>query len=167
MKEAYIGLGSNLGDRESYLRRAIRALDEHPSVEVARCSSLYETAPVGYPDQGDFLNMVAAVRTELPPIALYRYMAQIEARLGRVRDIRWGPRTIDLDLLLYEDAKLDTPELVIPHPRMWERAFVLVPLLEVIGDRQPQISAWIVRHLETMDGKEGVERWKTFNWHSG
>lgn len=158
---AYIGLGSNLGDREAYLRLAVEGLQADPEVEVIRCSDLYETDPVGYVDQDSFLNMAVAVRTARPPHALYRLMADIERRLGRTRDIRWGPRTLDLDLL-WIGQELDTPELTVPHPRMWERAFVLIPLLEVIGD--PMEAESIARHLEKLQGKEGVRRWKKISW---
>jgi 2-amino-4-hydroxy-6-hydroxymethyldihydropteridine diphosphokinase len=164
--EAFIALGSNLGDRERYLQEAIRLLNDHPLIEVIRCSDVYETDPVGYADQGSFLNMVAAVRTALSPSQLHAHMQHIENRLGRVRTIPNGPRTVDLDLLLYDHTELHTPELTVPHPRMWERAFVLVPLLDAIGER-PEFRASITRRLDTLEGKEGVLRWSSFNWPSG
>lgn len=164
-KEAYIGLGSNLGQRETYLLEAVRELNSHPEVEVVRTSDIYETEPVGYSDQGPFLNMAVVVRTRLSPHELHALMKRIEDRLGRVRTIRNGPRTVDLDLLLVDDFAIDTPELTIPHPRMWERAFVLIPLHDVARSR-PWLLAAIAEHLDRLDGKEGVNRWSDFNWRS-
>ncbi|MDF2714763.1 MAG: 2-amino-4-hydroxy-6-hydroxymethyldihydropteridine pyrophosphokinae [Paenibacillus sp.] len=163
--EAYIGIGSNLGERETYLQEAVRELGLHPLVEVDRVSDIYETEPVGYADQGSFLNMVAVVRTQLLPASLHKHMKDIEDRLGRVRTIRNGPRTVDLDLLLMDEIALDTPDLIIPHPRMWERAFVLIPLLDTAEER-PNLLATIAEHLDGLDGKEGVTRWSNFNWRS-
>jgi 2-amino-4-hydroxy-6-hydroxymethyldihydropteridine diphosphokinase len=129
---ACIGLGSNQGDRRDSLRRAVEMLAAVPGVEVVRQSSLYETAPVGGPPgQGPYLNAAVIIRTTLPPRDLLAVLLDVEARLGRVRTVRDGPRTIDLDLLLYGDFVLDTPELVVPHPRLHERLFVLEPLAEV------------------------------------
>ena len=130
--EAYIALGANLGDRQDTLLEALNRLDAHDQIVVQRCSHMYETEPVGYVDQPLFLNMAAAVRTTLSPQELLQQMLRIEQELGRVRDIRWGPRTVDLDLIWMEGQVLDTPELVLPHPRMQERAFVLVPLKDIV-----------------------------------
>ncbi len=128
----YIGLGSNLGDRESYLDRAIQALQERSDVEVTQVSSYFEYDPVGGPPgQGQYLNAVAEVQTDLPAAELLRVLLEIERGLGRVRNERHGPRTIDLDLLLYGDAVLDESGLVVPHPAMHERAFVLEPFAEI------------------------------------
>ncbi|WP_276357770.1 2-amino-4-hydroxy-6-hydroxymethyldihydropteridine diphosphokinase [Cohnella caldifontis] len=131
MKEAYVALGTNLGDREVSLREALRRMDEVPGLQVRRISDVYETAPVGYTDQPAFLNMAAAVATELDPVELLHRLLEIEKDMGRVRKIRWGPRTIDLDMLMYEDVSMESEELKLPHPRMGERAFVLVPLKDV------------------------------------
>jgi 2-amino-4-hydroxy-6-hydroxymethyldihydropteridine diphosphokinase len=131
LKEAYVALGANLGERDTSLREALRRLASVPGLELLRISGVYETDPVGYADQPAFLNMAAAVATDLPPAALLRKLLAIEKDMGRVRDIRWGPRTIDLDLLLYEGVSMDTEELTLPHPRMGERAFVLVPLRDI------------------------------------
>jgi 2-amino-4-hydroxy-6-hydroxymethyldihydropteridine diphosphokinase len=131
---AFIGLGSNLGERLANLQAAVDLLDESPLVRVARSSRVYETAPVGGPRQPDYLNAVLEVRTELDPGALLRTCHQVEAALGRVREERWGPRTIDLDILGYDRAEVQEPDLTIPHPRMHERAFVLMPLLELTAD---------------------------------
>jgi 2-amino-4-hydroxy-6-hydroxymethyldihydropteridine diphosphokinase len=132
---AYVGLGSNLGDRQSYLDRAIQALQNHPDVEVTQISSYYETEPVGGPSgQPDFLNAVIELGTPLAPEELLQVLQGIEQDLGRVRRERHGPRTIDLDLLLYGNIVQDTPELTIPHPRMHERGFVLEPFAEIAPD---------------------------------
>jgi 2-amino-4-hydroxy-6-hydroxymethyldihydropteridine diphosphokinase len=130
---AYVGLGANLGDRESTIRRAIELLAAEPAVEVVAVSSLRETDPVGYAEQPRFLNGVAAVETGLGPRTLLDRLLAVERELGRVRDEgpRFGPRTIDLDLLLYGDEVLDEPGLTVPHPRLAERLFVLEPLYEL------------------------------------
>jgi len=129
--KAYIALGSNLGDREHNLRAAIEMLRQADGVRVSSVSSFYETEPVGYTDQPAFINAAAEVMTALSPMELLRLCQDIENRLGRVRTVKWGPRTADLDILLYGDAVMDTPELKIPHPLMHERRFVLEPLAEV------------------------------------
>lgn len=157
---AYVALGSNIGDRERFLFDAIRQLDDHEAIQVSAQSSIYETEPVGYTDQGSFLNMAIEVETTLSAEALFEVMVQIEQRLGRTREIRFGPRTIDLDMLLYEDLRQDDPNLILPHPRMLERAFVLVPLTEVMQGRRIQQAAELAAHLEKLEGKEGVILWK-------
>jgi 2-amino-4-hydroxy-6-hydroxymethyldihydropteridine diphosphokinase len=129
---AYIGLGSNLGDRETMLRQALAALDEVAGVRVVAVSSFRETAPVGYLDQPDFLNGAAAVESELEPRELLDQLLAVEASLGRTREgPPQGPRTIDLDLLVYGDQTLAEPGLEVPHPRLHERRFALEPLAEV------------------------------------
>ncbi|HHX38387.1 MAG TPA: 2-amino-4-hydroxy-6-hydroxymethyldihydropteridine diphosphokinase [Armatimonadetes bacterium] len=130
MARAYLGLGSNLGDRLAHLRSAIRILEERGIVTV-RASHVYETAPVGPVRQQAFLNAVVEVETTLPPVGLLAFAAAVEKALGRERLQRWGPRTLDIDLLLYEDRRVDLPYLQIPHPRMHERRFVLLPLTEL------------------------------------
>lgn len=132
MPVVYIGLGSNLGEREETIRRALDRLAADGDVEVVAVSSLRETDPVGYLDQPRFLNAAAALRTSLAPRALLARLQAVELELGRERSgPRFGPRTIDLDLLLYGDQRIDEPELVVPHPRMAERRFVLEPLFEL------------------------------------
>lgn len=126
--QAFVGLGSNVGERLENLRRAVAEL--RSEVDVVRVSSVYDTDPVG-PPQADFLNAVVEIRTALGARELLALLKAIEARLGRSEGERWGPREIDLDLLLYGDAEVDEPDLRIPHPQMWERAFVLVPLAEI------------------------------------
>jgi 2-amino-4-hydroxy-6-hydroxymethyldihydropteridine diphosphokinase len=127
---AFLGLGSNLGDRLANLRRAVDLLAEVEGIDVVRTSAVYETDPVG-PPQPDYFNAVAEVRTTLTPRELLEAGLAVERTLGRVRDERWGPRTLDVDLLRYGDDHIDEPGLVVPHPRMAERAFVLVPLREL------------------------------------
>lgn len=128
---AYIGLGTNLGDRELNLRTALKELGTLPTIELCRMSSLYETAPVGLTEQPDFLNQVVSVRTTLSPRQLLNALLHIENKMGRTRTIRWGPRVIDLDLLVYGNAQVEMPGLTVPHPRLRERAFVLTPLAEI------------------------------------
>ncbi|WP_324718244.1 2-amino-4-hydroxy-6-hydroxymethyldihydropteridine diphosphokinase [Carboxydochorda subterranea] len=127
----YVGLGSNLGDRAGHLARAVEMLAALPRTTVARVSSLYETKPWGLAGQPDFLNAVALLETALDPRSLLLHALAIESRLGRVRTVRWGPRTVDIDLLVYDHLTLRDPELTLPHPRMLQRAFVLVPLAEI------------------------------------
>jgi len=129
---ALIGLGSNLGDRRANLNGAITALGEVPGVTFRRVSSSHETEPVGGPPgQGKYLNAVALIETGLDPLALLHVLEKIEARFGRERKVRWGARTLDLDLLVFDDRIIEMPELELPHPRMRTRRFVLEPLVEV------------------------------------
>ncbi|MBQ6264463.1 MAG: 2-amino-4-hydroxy-6-hydroxymethyldihydropteridine diphosphokinase [Clostridia bacterium] len=132
--KAVIGLGTNTGDRAVNLQSAVDALSLLPGTRVTAISPVYETEPVGYADQPDFLNAVCCVQTELSPRALLGACLGIEAALGRVRAIKNGPRVIDLDLLLYEGVTLQTDELTLPHPRMGERAFVLCPFSDIFPD---------------------------------
>ncbi|MFA5263572.1 MAG: 2-amino-4-hydroxy-6-hydroxymethyldihydropteridine diphosphokinase [Opitutaceae bacterium] len=131
MKTAYLGLGSNLGDRRWCLSEAVRRLGDDPSLRIDAVSSVFESKPVGKTDQPDFLNLVLAVATSHAPEQLLARCLQVEADLGRVRHERWGPRTIDIDLLWHEGVTLATAELTLPHPRMLERSFVMIPLAEI------------------------------------
>ena len=132
---AYIALGSNLGDRETQIRAAVRALDETPGVRVTRSSSLLENPAVGGPpDSPPFLNAVVEIQTSLDPADLLERMLEIEQNLGRERRERWSPRTIDLDLLLFSDWTYLSESLTVPHPRMHERRFVLEPLAQIAPD---------------------------------
>ena len=134
MTTVYIGLGSNLGDREERLRKAMTLLAAEPGIEVVQVSSLYETAPVGFVDQPPFLNAIAVLSTDLSPDRLLGICQTVEEQLNRRRSVRWGPRTIDIDVLLFDDEQLALPCLTVPHPRMHERLFVLIPLQEVAPD---------------------------------
>ena len=147
MNTAYVALGANLGDPKATVLAAFAALANLPESRVARCSSLYRTAPVGILSQPDFVNAVVLLETTLAPEALLDALLDIEARFGRIRRERNGPRTLDLDLLLYDDIELDLPRLTLPHPRLHLRAFVLLPLAEVAPElaipRRGSVAAWL------------------------
>ncbi len=130
-KTAYIGLGSNLGNRLENLNTVVKLLCDSAGITVDLLSAVYETAPVGGPKQGAYLNACAGISTTLGPISLLDKLLALEKRLKRVRKEHWGPRTIDLDLLYYEGIRMNTPRLQIPHPRVHERGFVLIPLAEI------------------------------------
>lgn len=129
MSIVYLALGSNLGDREANLRAALAGME--PKVHVLEESNIYETPPWGYTDQPAFLNMAVKARTRLRPRGLLKYLKELEAEMGREESFRYGPRKIDLDILFFDDLILNEDALTIPHPRMQERAFVLVPLADV------------------------------------
>jgi 2-amino-4-hydroxy-6-hydroxymethyldihydropteridine diphosphokinase len=134
---AYLALGSNLGDRVAHLQQAVDGLAGTPGIEVVAVSRVYETTPVGGPPQGDYLNAVAALETALSPRELLAVAQRLEAAAGRVRAERWGPRSLDVDLLIVGDAHVSEPDLVVPHPRLRERRFVLVPLADVAPELVP------------------------------
>jgi 2-amino-4-hydroxy-6-hydroxymethyldihydropteridine diphosphokinase len=136
---AYLGIGANLGDRVAHLQGAVDGLAATPDIDVVAVSPVYETAPVGGPAQPDYLNAVVAVDTALSPRELLVVANRLEAEADRVRGERWGPRTLDVDVLLVGDEEVNEPDLVVPHPRMMQRAFVLVPL----ADLDPAWAAWI------------------------
>jgi 2-amino-4-hydroxy-6-hydroxymethyldihydropteridine diphosphokinase len=129
-----LGLGSNLGDRLDTLQRAVDLLGDDPAIRIDACSRVWETDPVGGVEQPDFLNVVVRAQVDLDPHELLAACRRVEAALGRVRTTRWGPRTIDIDILLYGRRTFDEPDLSVPHPRMLERAFVVLPLLELDPD---------------------------------
>ena len=161
---AYISLGSNMGNRIELLGEALRELEDNGSIRVVNVSSIYETDPVGYEDQALFLNMVAQINTDLSPIKLLDTCQEIEKGLGRKRDIRWGPRTIDLDILLYNNENVIMDRLVIPHPRLHERSFVVVPLLEIHPDiTLPSSGMPLCEIAEQLTDREGVRIWKQKN----
>jgi len=135
MTIAYIGIGSNVGDRVGFCRGAVESLTMSEGVAVVKVSSLYATSPLGGPPQRSFMNLVAKVETTLDPRGLLEVCQELEQRMGREpSDIRWGPRVVDLDILLYGSEKVSEPDLEIPHARLKERRFALVPLLEIDPD---------------------------------
>jgi 2-amino-4-hydroxy-6-hydroxymethyldihydropteridine diphosphokinase len=138
---AYLGIGSNLGERLTYLQLAVDELAAADGVTVVGISPVYETAPVGGPEQPDYLNAVVAVDTSLTAHELLHIAQGIEAEADRVRTVRWGPRTLDVDVLLMGDERIDDPDLVVPHPRMAERAFVVVPLADLDPEWATRIPA--------------------------
>ncbi len=133
--QAFIGIGANLGDRWATIRGALAALAAEPGITAVEASAVFETEPVGVRDQPEFLNLVAGVETTLTPEQLLAALQRLEQAAGRRRDreVRWGPRPLDLDVLLYEGEERAGPALILPHPRMWERAFVRVPLRELLS----------------------------------
>ena len=134
MTRAYLGLGSNLGDRLATLQGAVDLLDDAAGIDVVACSRVWETDPVGGPPQPDFLNVVVRIESSLAPKELLAACHHVEAVLERVRDVRWGPRTVDVDVLSIDGYVSADPELTVPHPRMTDRAFVLLPLLDLDPD---------------------------------
>jgi len=134
MPIAYVGLGSNIGDKAGNILRALNILSQFDGIKVTKVSSFYETEPIGYEDQDWFINAVAQVETILTPEELLIAFKKVEQIMGRKNTIRWGPREIDLDLLMYDQLCFESPGLVIPHPRLHERAFVLVPLAKIAPD---------------------------------
>lgn len=164
MTKAIIALGTNIEPREKYFIQALEMLTEHVDITILNTSSIYETDPVGYEDQPDFLNMVIEVDTALKPMELLRYLQSIEERLGRERMIRFGPRTIDLDILLYNQENIKMEHLEVPHPRMHERAFVLVPLAEIAPEHVvPGIGRTVQELFDDLpeDDKAGVRKWNS------
>lgn len=158
---AYLSLGSNIGDREQWIIDAVRELNKVPGIDVEKVSSIYETVPVGYTEQDLFLNIAIGVTTTLSAHELLTTCLAIEEKLGRVREFRWGPRKIDLDILLYNKENIEMKDLEVPHPRMAERAFVLVPLLEIAQDIElPGTGMNIAGILKRLPDKEGVHLWK-------
>lgn len=139
---AFLGLGSNLGDRLDFLQQAVDLLHSDPVSRVDAVSSVYETAPVGGPEQGPFLNIAVRIATRRSPARLLALCQRVEHALGRVRTAHWGPRTVDIDVLLYGDLVVSRSDLVVPHPRLKDRPFALIPLLEVApGQRFPDGSS--------------------------
>jgi 2-amino-4-hydroxy-6-hydroxymethyldihydropteridine diphosphokinase len=154
---SYLSLGSNLGNKRTNLKRAVTFINEHPQIKLIAQSSVYETKPVGYRKQPDFLNLVIKIETTLSPQQLWQVVQKIEKKIGRKPTVRWGPRLIDIDILLYNDLTLTQPDLEIPHPELEKRAFVLIPLQEIApGIRLPSGNnlASLIKNLP----KQGVKR---------
>jgi 2-amino-4-hydroxy-6-hydroxymethyldihydropteridine diphosphokinase len=159
MTRVYLGLGINLGEREQNLTIALARLQER--LRLVAVSSLYETVPWGVADQPPFLNAAVAAETDLSPAELLVFIKGVEREMGRQPSGHWGPRLIDIDILLYGDLVLQTPDLVIPHPRLAERAFVLVPLAEIAPDAvHPVYQQTLQALLARVSGREGVQKWQ-------
>lgn len=159
-RQAFIGVGANLGDRAATLAAAAARLRALSTISLVETSSLYETDPIGELNQPLFLNQVIGIETILSPEFLLRELMEIEQEFGRVRVQRWGPRTLDLDLLAYEGETRDSAELQLPHPRMWSRAFVTVPLRELLRSPTFRKREWdgLRNQLSAAVGFDGVRR---------
>jgi 2-amino-4-hydroxy-6-hydroxymethyldihydropteridine diphosphokinase len=157
MATVYLGLGSNLGERTQYLVDACALLRQHPAITLEAVSSLYHTAPVGMTEQDWFLNAVARIQTTLSPQELLAVTQATEQRLGRVPTVRWGPRVIDIDLLLYDAVQLQTPALTMPHASLHERRFALVPLLELAPEAQLPSGVLLRDLLAALPDDNGVQ----------
>jgi len=144
---AFIGIGSNIGDRLQFCQKAVAALSQHPEIQITLISSLYETAPVDFIDQDPFYNAVVAIKTTLSPHLLLKSCQEIEARLHKNIVVSKGPRTIDLDLLFYGDLILNAPDLTLPHPEIARRLFVLIPLAEIAADMLHSVSLCSIETL--------------------
>ena len=164
MNTAYLGLGSNLGDRRRHLAGALRRLQAGAGIRIAEVSSVYETKPVGVAGQPIFLNLVARITTTRSAHELLDQCLRVEAGLGRVRRERWGPRTIDIDLLLYGDARINDGRLTVPHPRMRERGFVLAPLAEIAPGLL--LAGKTAGALAARIGQAGVRKLGSLEWNA-
>ncbi|MCM3768442.1 2-amino-4-hydroxy-6-hydroxymethyldihydropteridine diphosphokinase [Neobacillus niacini] len=161
---ALIAIGSNIGNRYDNMMNAIKILTGTPNIRLVKCSSIYETDPVGYEEQDLFLNMVIEVNTALNAMELLDRCLETELDLGRKREIRWGPRTIDLDILTFNQENIETEKLIVPHPRMLERAFVMIPLHEIKSDlRISAMEKPLDALINELPDKEGVRIWKRRN----
>lgn len=157
MPLAYIGFGSNIGDRLAHIQNAIHALSKTEGITLQKISSVYKTDPVGYEAQAEFLNGVVAIQTSLSPFSLLHTLKDIETEVGRQHRIHWGPREIDLDILIYGDLCLQTEKLVIPHSEMHLRRFVLVPLAEIAPDVvHPVFQETVQTLLERLEDNKSV-----------
>lgn len=156
---AYLGLGSNLGDREENLRQALALLS--PKADVEKLSAIYETEPVGYKEQPLFLNLVCRIATDLPPDELVCFVKKIETEMGRIPSFPNAPRIMDIDVLLYDDTIMETQNLTIPHARLKDRAFVLIPLMEIAPDLiHPGLRKTIAELVNDAGGRKEVRKYK-------
>jgi len=157
---SYLALGSNQGKRQDQLQDALQKLEEESSISILASSSIYETVPIGVTDQPSFLNMVVKIQTSLIPLELLKVTQRIEQAGGRKQKGTWGPRTIDLDILLFNNENIQLESLQIPHPRMFERGFVLIPLKELEPDLRLNDGRGIDNYINQLTDKEGVRIWK-------
>jgi 2-amino-4-hydroxy-6-hydroxymethyldihydropteridine diphosphokinase len=155
---AYLGLGSNLGDRAANLWEAVRRISVLPTCQVLRVSALYETEPVGLADQPWFLNAALKIDTGLEPLELLRVVKEVEREMGRTPSIRWGPRTIDIDILLFDDFEVDSAELTVPHRELWNRRFVLIPLATIL--EPGPLAERVTARLETLGSAPAVRAYR-------
>ena len=163
-----IGLGSNMGDRAKNLEAALRLLEEDRSLSIDQISAIYETTPFGVTNQADFLNMVAKITTRLSPYQLLAKCLAVEDLLGRVRTRQWGPRVIDLDLLVFDEVQLNEAALQLPHPGIFQRAFVWIPILDIVPPDM-RIAGKLVNNLEekaALLANQKVRLWKRVEWDS-
>lgn len=157
--DVFLSLGSNIGDRAENCLKAVEMLCQIKEIEFISQSSLYETDPVGYEDQSPFINMAVKIRTNLKAEDLLIHIKSVEKSIGRVKTFKWGPRLIDIDILLFSEEIISKPGLKVPHPAMTERAFVLVPLMEIGEDiKHPQLKQSIPEMAKKAPGREGVKR---------
>ncbi|KAB7704288.1 2-amino-4-hydroxy-6-hydroxymethyldihydropteridine diphosphokinase [Bacillus aerolatus] len=162
--KAFLSLGTNIEDRDANLQLALRSLRSHEEIKIEKLSSIYETDPVGYTDQAAFLNMAVQLATSLSAEALLELCLSIEQQLGRIREFKWGPRIIDLDILLYNQDNIKSEKLIVPHPRMCERAFVLIPLVEIDSTICfPGTDIPLEDALSSVQERKGVRLWKQIN----
>ena len=162
-EQVLIGLGGNIGDPLASMQAALHALDVHPECRVTKVSSVWRTPPWGVTDQPDFLNACAVVTTSLEPRAFLDLCLSVEQNLKRVRDVRWGPRSIDIDILFFGDREINEPGLIVPHPRLTERAFVLVPLAEIAPDTRQKGKS--VAELAQLSDQTGMMIQKGPDWY--
>ena len=161
---SYLSIGSNMGDRLKIFQKAIQLLGKDDRIKIETVSSIYETDPVGYTNQACFLNAVIKISTCLHAEELLQVCLSIEKELGRKREIHWGPRTLDLDILLYNQENIETESLIVPHPRMQERAFVIIPMMELDPNiKLPNVNVALDDILNQIPDKEGVRLWKQKN----
>jgi len=161
-ERVFLSLGSNVGDRLAYLRKAVQRLARLPKTVVVRTSSVYESAPVGYTEQGAFLNQAVEVVTALTPDAFLQATQRIEQALGRERTVRWGPRTLDIDIVYWGERCISSERLTVPHPEAETRRFVLLPLSEIAGDfRAPPRGEMVRTLLARLGGRQTVEVYRS------
>lgn len=164
----YLSLGSNVGDRMENLRKALQLLGQQERVRVGAASRIYETEPIGIVEQPTFLNMAVEIETELAPLEFLKAIKGVEAEMGRIPSARWGPRLIDIDIVLWDDRVVEHDALVIPHPEFRSRAFVLKPLAEIAGDAVDPVSGKSVEELASETGAQGwVRRYEPAEAASG